>query len=212
MDDALADAVEALRAGLGYAIEVTGRQVCLVEPVKGDPGNAVLRALGLMEGASPVGAAARGAPGVAAGVWRSPDLYLVRWTKGRRWVVGYRLATGSRPNQYVRTEGRIPSRFETGNWYEAVPDEVDEAFLEADLLLDDPPFPIPAAPPPPAPAVRPASRPRTAGPARTPRAAKARTVTAPRGKPDLSRVCPSCRMHKAPGQFVAGSDLCVDCR
>lgn len=210
----MADAAESLRSGYGLSVDVEGRRLRLVQPVKGDPGSAVLRALGLVEEVSPVGAAAHGPTGVAAGVWRNPELYLVRWTKGRRWVVGYNLGGGSLPNHYVRTEGKIPTRFETGNWYGEVPDTVDEVFLEADLMLEDPPFPVPPPPPPPAVTVRPptarATRP---APARPPRADKARTgVTAARAKPDLSRVCPSCRMHKAPGQFVAGSELCVDCR
>ncbi|MGI8808821.1 MAG: hypothetical protein ACR2KK_13470 [Acidimicrobiales bacterium] len=211
----MADAIETLRSAHKLSIDIEGRRIRLVDPVRGDPGSAVLRTLGLVEEASPVGAAAYGPTGVAAGVWRSPELYLVRWTKGKRWVVGYRLGAGSRPNHYFRTEGRIPTRFETGNWYGDVPEEVDEAFLEGDLMLEDPPFPLPAVPPPPPPApVRPpaAARQNRTAPARTPRAAKPRAVNAPRSKPDLTRVCPSCRMHKAPGQFVAGSDLCVDCR
>ena len=210
----MADAVEALRSGHGLAVAIAGRRISLVNPVKGDPGSAVLRTLGLVEEASPVGAAAHGATGVAAGVWLNPELYLVRWTKGRRWVVGYRLGAGSRPNHYFRTEGRIPTRFETGNWYGDVPEEVDDAFLEADLMLEDPPFPIPAPPPPPVAPSRPAKAarpPRTATP-RPPKAAKPKAVAPPRTRTDVTRLCPSCRMHKAPGQFVAGSDLCVDCR
>lgn len=207
----MADAAESLRSGYGFSVDVEGRRISLVEPVKGDPGSAVLRTLGLVEEVSPVGAAAHGPIGVAAGVWRKPELYLVRWTKGKRWVVGYNLGSGSLPNHYVRTEGKIPTRFETGNWYADVPEAVDEVFLEGDLMLEDPPFPLP--PPPPLATVRPpAARAKQPAPARPPRAPKPRTVTAPRGKPDLSRVCPSCRMHKAPGQFVAGSELCVDCR
>lgn len=209
----MAEAAGTLRNGHGFVIDVEGRRIRLVEPVRGDPGHAVLRTLGLVEDLSPVGAAAHGPSGVAAGVWRNPDLYLVRWTKGRRWVVGYRLGGGSRPNQYVRTEGRIPTRFETGNWYGPVPDEVDEAFLDADLMLDDPPFPIPAAPPPPAAPIRASTeKAKRAAPARAPRTARAKPVTAARSKPEPTRVCPSCRMHKVPSQFVAGTDLCVDCR
>jgi len=151
VDEAMAEAAEELRSGHGFVVDVEGRRIRLVEPVRGDPGSAVLRTLGLVEALSPVGAAAHGPAGVAVGVWRNPELYLVRWTKGKRWVVGYRLAGGSRPNHYVRTEGRIPTRFETGHWYGAVPEEVDEAFLDADLLLDDPPFPLPKVPPPPPP-------------------------------------------------------------
>ena len=206
----MAEAIDTLRGGHGYVVNVDGRSIHLVEPVRGDPGNAVLRALGLVEGVTPVGAAAFGPTGVAVGVWRNPDLYLARWTKGRRWVVAYRLAGGSSPNHYVRTEGRIPTRFETGTWYGAVPSEVDEAFLEADLLLDDPPFPVPAAPPPPpAPAARAPRQSKPAAPRRerTP----AHKTAAPRRSEDI-RLCPSCRMHKRPSQFVTGSDLCVDCR
>jgi len=209
----MADAAETLRSGHGFVVDVDGRRIRLVEPVKGDPGNAVLRTLGIVEELSPVGAAAHGPTGVAAGVWRNPELYLVRWTKGRRWVAGYRLGGGSGPNQYVRTEGRIPTRFETGNWYGAVPEEIDEAFLEADLMLEDPPFPLPTQPPPPPAPVRPATaRAGRAAPARTPRVAAAKKPVTPKARPDASRLCPSCRMHKAPGQFVAVSDLCVDCR
>lgn len=207
----MADAAETLRSGHGFVVDIEGRRIRLLEPVKGDPGNAVLRTLGIVEEVSPVGAAARGAAGVAAGVWRNPDLYLVRWTNGRRWVSGYRLGGGSGPNHYVRTEGRIPTRFETGNWYGAVPDEIDEAFLEADLMLEDPPFPLPVEPPPP-PARATAVRPKPAGPPRAPRVAAPKKPVAAKSKPGTSRVCPSCRMHKVPGQFVAGSDLCVDCR
>ena len=186
----MAEALDALRGSHGDTVRVEGRGIRLTEPVKGDPGNAVLRALGALEEISPVGAAAHGPAGVAVGVWRNPELYLARWTKGRRWVVAYHLGGGSLPNHYVRTEGRIPTRFETGSWYGAVPAEVDEAFLDADLLLDDPPFPVPAAPRPPKPAKQPAPRTRT----------------------DVTRLCPSCSMHKRPVQFVEGSDLCVDCR
>lgn len=208
----MADAVETLRSHK-VAVDIEGRRISLVEPVKGDPGSAVLRTLGLVEEASPVGAAAYGPTGVAAGVWRNPELYLVRWTKGRRWVVGYRLGAGSRPNHYFRTEGRIPTRFEMGNWYQDVPEEVDDAFLEGDLMLADPPFPLPAEPPPVVAPARPATaRITRTAPARTPRATKPKAVTAPKSKPDLTRVCPTCRMHKAPGQFVPGSELCVDCR
>lgn len=204
----MADAAETLR-GHRLAVDVEGRRIRLVEPARGDPGGAVLRALGLVEGVAPVGAAAHGPTGVAAGVWCDPELYLVRWTRGRRWVVGYRLGD-SRPNHYVRTEGRIPTRFETGNWYGAVPAEVDEAFLSGDLLLDEPPFPLPVEPSPP-PVVK-AVRPARAAPARKARATGPTAPGGPRARPVTTRLCPSCRMHKAPGQFVEGSELCVDCR
>lgn len=203
MDPTLADAVEWLRRQRRVAITVEDRTIRLVEPVSGDPGSAVLRLLGDAQAASPVGAAAWAGPArVAAGVWRSPDLYLSRWTGGKRWVVGYQLTDGARPNDYVRMEGRIPSRLETGNWYGDVPEAVEEAFLEAGLLLEDPPFEVTrpvatmcrAAPP------RPPPR-----PARPPSLSRAKAGVA-------TRLCPECRMSKVAGQFVAGSDRCVDCR
>ena len=216
----LAAAAETVRSEQGTAVEVRDRTICLVDPVKGDLGNAILRVLALVEAESPVGAAARGPNGVAAGVWRDPELYLTRWTKGKRWVVGYRLTGGSDPRHYVRTEGRIPTRLETGNWYGSVPDEVAEAFFDAGILLDDPPFPVPrpVAPPPPPPP--PASRPRKASASAKPAAAAGagrtrrppKVAPAPKRRAQEPRVCPSCRMHKVPAQFVPGSDLCVDCR
>lgn len=218
MDPDIADAADLLRHERNLVFEVEDRTIRLVEPVTGDPGSAVLRVLGTTQGASPVGVASHGPGRVAVGVWRSPDLYLARWTNGKRWVVGYRLPGGAKPSDYVRMEGRIPTRMEIDNWYAAVPAEVDEAFLDAGVLLDDPPFPVP--PPPPPPRAADAGATGRAGPgrggARTPRAArppKPRAAPAPRPEPaPTTRVCPSCRMLKAVGQFVAGSDLCVDCR
>lgn len=207
MDPALADAVERMRRERQVAVTVEDRTIRLVEPVRGDPGSAVLRVLGLAQAASPVGAGAWAGPDrVAAGVWRSPDLYLARWTGGTRWVVGYRLADGARPNDYVRTEGRIPTRLETGNWYGDVPGPVHEAFFDTGLLLEEPPFEVsrpgarrPGAPPRP-----------NATPSRPPRQ---RMPAAPsRRRPPAAMLCPQCRMHKAAGQFVAGDDRCVDCR
>lgn len=213
MDEAISDAIEGLRYEHGFDFEVEDRTVVLGEQVKGDPGNAVLRVLGAAENAAPVGAAARGPNGVAAGVWRRPELYLARWTQGRRWVVGYRLTGGSSPRHHVRTEGRIPSHFEIGTWHGDVPDEVTESFLEAGLLLDDPPFPVPPAPAPPPPPASPPPRPGRAATKRAPAAPRPARPPAPaRPRPETTRVCPACRMHKAPGQFTAGSEHCVDCR
>jgi hypothetical protein len=207
MDPVLADAVEQLRSQRRLAVAVEDRTIRLLEPVTGDPGSAVLRLLGLAQAASPVGAAATAGPHrVAAGVWRSPDLYLARWTGGKRWVVGYRLIDGARPNDYVRMEGRIPSRLETGNWYDDEPEAVQEAFLDAGLLLEEPPFEV----------ARPAARPSGQGspPAAPPRTAPRPSRPSPAAvrRPAATRLCPECRMNKVPGQFVAGSDLCVDCR
>lgn len=218
MDDELADAVESLRREHRLALDVEERTITLAEPAKGDPGHAVLRVLGVAERASPVGAAAYGAAGVAAGVWSSPDLYLARWTKGRRWVVGYRLTGGSTPNHYVRTEGRIPTRMETGNWYTSVPDDVQKAFADAGLSLDDRPFAgvdVPGAdlpPPPPPKTPRAARAPRQPSAPRAPRPSKPPRPVAPRARVESTRLCPSCQMQKVASQFVPGSDLCVDCR
>ena len=208
MDPALADAVELVRRERRVAVAVEDRTIRLVEPVAGDPGSAVLRLLGLAQAASPVGAAVHAGPQrVAAGVWHDPDLYLARWTGGRRWVVGYRVSGGARPNDYVRMEGRIPTRLETGNWYADVPEAVQEAFLDAGLLLDEPPFEV----------VRPpALAPRAAAPPPAPRTSRRSRPTPPsapsRPRAVATRLCPECRMYKAAGQFVAGSDRCVDCR
>ncbi len=219
VDAALADAVERFRHERRIPFEVEDRTIRLLGPVNGDPGSAVLRVLGTVQDASPVGAASHGAGRVAVGVWRAPELYLARWTHGKRWVVGYRLPAGARPSDYVRMEGRIPTRLETDNWYGPVPAAVDDAFIEAGLLLDDPPFPIPAAPPPPPPPPPAAARAAATTTPRVPRAPRAaspraaRAVPARRPEPaPTTRLCPSCRMLKSVGQFVPGSDLCVDCR
>ncbi len=204
MDADIADAVELLRAERKIAFEVEDRSIRLLDPVS-DPGSAVLRVLGTAQAASPIGAASHGPGKLAVGVWRAPDLFLARWTNGKRWVVGYSLPGGAKPNDYVRMEGRIPTRLETDNWYGPVPATVDEAFLDAGLLLDDPPFPVP---PPPPRAAEPTPRPRAAPRVPKPRAAPARK---PEPAP-TARICPSCRMVKSLGQFVPGSELCVDCR
>ncbi len=223
MDERIAEAADLLRYDHATKVDVDDRTLVVTEPVKGDPGLTVLRVLGVAQAASPVGAAARGPNGVAAGVWRNPEVYVARWPSGRLWVSGYRLTGTSRLSDYVGAEGRVPTRFETGNWYGRVPDEVNDAFLEAGILLEDPQFPVPAPP-------APASRPRAGGTTRpanqpsarpTPAAPRPRT-TSPRPsrpanvpKPSAARptrLCPSCRMHKVVSQFVPGSELCVDCR
>jgi len=209
----IADAVEQLREEWKIPFEVEERSIRLTDPVAGDPGSAVLRVLGTAQSASPVGAASHSPGKLAVGVWRNPDLYLARWTSGKRWVVGYRLPGGAKPNDYVRMEGRIPTRLETDNWYGPVPADVDEAFLDTGMLLDDPPFPVP---PPPLRAPEPAPRGPAARASRvqgTARVAKPRAAPAPRTEPaPTTRLCPSCRMVKSLSQFVAGSELCVDCR
>ncbi len=209
----ITDAVDLLRQEWNVAFEVEDRSIRLMEPVAGEPGSAVLRVLGTTQAASPIGAASHAPGKLAVGVWKSPDLFLARWTNGKRWVVGYRLPGGTKPNDYVRIEGRIPTRLETDNWYGAVPAEVEEAFLDTGLLLDDPPFPVPPAPPSlPGPTPRLSTR-GAAGAPRAPRVSKPRAAPAPKPAPaPTTRVCASCGMRKSLSQFVAGSDLCVDCR
>lgn len=225
-DDPLTDAV-GLLADRGLAVEVAGRTIRLTEPVQGDAGAAALRHLGLMEAASPVGIATHGETQVAAAVWQAPRAYVARWSRNR-WIVGYRLAGGSRLNDYLRSEGRIPGHLETGHWYETVPEEVSSAFAEVGLSLEVPPFPVPPQPPAekrPARAGRSTSRtepggraPRPAarqGPPRAPaprRAAAPKAPPAPKPPPPTSQVCSGCHMRRSLTQFEAGSDLCNDCR
>ena len=211
MESDIADAVAQLRQERKIAIEVEDRTIRLIEPVSGDPGSAVLRVLATAQAASPVAVASHAPGRLAVGVWRAPHLYLARWTNGKRWVVGYRLPSDAKPNDYVRMEGRIPTRLETDNWYGPVPAEVDEAFLDAGLMLDDPPFPVPPPPPrPPAPEPRRRAAPAGPRPAREPRT---RAAPAPKPAPaPTTRVCAACGLRKSLMQFVAGSDLCVDCR
>ena len=208
----------------GLALEITSRTFRLVDPVRGDAGAAALRLLGMVQAAAPVAIATHGATQVAAAVWTPPRLFVARWGRNR-WVVGYRLAGGSRPNDYVRTEGRIPGHLETGNWYESVPDDVAEAFAGVGLTLASPPFPVPAQPEPEAP---PTSRRSTAGGSggrvfsaekASPARPAPRKVSVPKPPPapkppppPTSRVCPGCNMRRTLTQFAPGSDLCVDCR
>lgn len=207
----------------GLALEITGRTFRLVDPVRGDAGSAALRLLGMIQAAAPVAIATHGATQVAAAVWAPPRLYVVRWSRNR-WVVGYRLAGGSRPNDYVRTEGRIPGHLETGNWYESAPDEVSETFEAVGLSLASPPFPVPAQPVSEAPTT---PRRRAAGSSgrvssaekAPPARPAARRVIAPKPPPapklplpPTSKVCPGCNMRRTLTQFEPGSELCVDCR
>jgi hypothetical protein len=204
MDPDVADVIESLRHEHGFVVDAEARTITLEEP-QAEPGSAVLRVISLAAAVSPVAAAARGPKGVAVGLWNRPELHLARWTKGRLWVVAYRLPAGSKPGDYVRTEGRIPTHLETGSWYDSPPEVVSEAFFEAGVLLDDPPFPVPKAPPPVPPSPKAAVR-RSAAP-RAPRSAPT-----PRVKPPTVRLCATCGMQKALVQFAAGSEECIDCR
>ena len=201
----------------GLSLEITGRTFRLVDPVRGDAGAAALRLLAMVQAAAPVAIATHSSQQVAAAVWAQPRLYVVRWARNR-WVVGYRLTSGSRPNDYVRTEGRIPGHLETGHWYESVPDEVSAVFADVGLALDTPPFPVPAQPEP-----EPPPRPRrTAAGAggRVSAAEKApparpapRKVSTPKPPPapkppppPTSRLCPGCNMRRTLTQFEPGSE------
>ena len=228
--DLIADASEMLFVEHGTVARVEDRTIVLSDAVKGDPSLVVMRVLGQVQDASPAGAAAHGSGVVAIGVWRRPELYVAAWTKGRRRVVGYRLGSEAKLTMYIRTEGRIPTRMEFGNWYGDLPDEVTEAFMEVGLLVDEPPFPIPVPPPAPAsPATASGggagrragsgtgdgsrSGRTVAGPRSEPRARAPRTPPAPRPAPaPTTRLCPHCGLRKALAQFVAGSELCIDCR
>ena len=224
MSDALTEALELLVEERGVAARIVERTILVGDPVNGDPRLAALRVLGVALGASPVGAATYGADGVGAGAWRTPELYLVGWTHSNRWLTRYRLTGGATPNDYVRAEGRIPSHLETGNWYQDVPDEANEAFAEVGLSLEDPPFPLPP-PPTPAPTARPAPAPRASRAPAAPRPSAApatpRRAAPPKPPPvvrvktseDLAtRLCAGCNMRKVATQFEPGGDLCVDCR
>jgi hypothetical protein len=219
--DPFAEAVARL-ADEGLALEISGRTFRIVDPVRGDAGAAALRLLGTVQAAAPVAIATHGATQVAAAVWAPPHLYVVRWARNR-WVVGYRLAGGSRPNDYVRSEGRIPGHLETGNWYESVPDEISDTFEGVGLSLASAPFPVPAQPepePPPTPRRTAASGGRVSAAEKAPPARPAtRKVSTPKAPPPpkpppppTSRVCPGCNMRRTLTQFEPGSDLCVDCR
>jgi hypothetical protein len=220
--DPFAEAVSRL-SDEGLALEISGRTVRIVDPVRGDAGSAALRLLGMVQAAAPVAIATHGSTQVAAAVWAPPRLYVVRWSRNR-WVVGYRLAGGSRPNDYVRSEGRIPGHLEMGHWYESVPDEISETFTGVGLTLASPPFPVPAQPepePPPTPRRTTASGGRVSAAEKAPPARPMpHRVSAPRKPPPApkppppptSRVCPGCNMRRTLTQFEPGSDLCIDCR
>ncbi|HEY0399233.1 MAG TPA: hypothetical protein VGF00_12640 [Acidimicrobiia bacterium] len=218
--DPFAEAVTRL-SDEGLALEITGRTFRLVDPVRGDAGAAALRLLGMVQAAAPVAIATHGPTQVAAAVWAPPHLYVVRWARNR-WVVGYRLAAGSRPNDHVRSEGRIPGHLETGHWYETVPDEVSETFDAVGLSLASAPFPVPAQPVSEAPVSPRRSASGSSGRASAEKAPPARPAPrriapkpAPAAKappPPTSKVCPGCNMRRTLTQFAPGSDLCVDCR
>jgi hypothetical protein len=205
----------------GLALEISGRTFRLVDPIRGDAGAAALRLLGMVQGAAPLAIATHAATQVAAALWSPPHLYVARWARNR-WVVGYRLAGGSRPNDYVRTEGKIPGHLEVGHWYESIPDEVAATFAAVGLSLASAPFPVPAQPEPPAPpaprrtAASSSGRVSAAEKAPPPRPAPRKVSKPPPAPkpppPPTSRVCPGCNMRRTLTQFDPGSELCIDCR
>ena len=222
--DPFAEAVGRL-SDEGVSLEISGRTFRLVDPVRGDAGAAALRYLGMVQGAAPVGIATHSGIQVAAAVWAPPRLFVARWSRNR-WIVGYRLTPGSRPNDYVRSEGRIPGHFETGNWYDSVPDEVADIFDAVGLPLVSAPFPVPVQPlpEPPPPPRRGAASGGSGGrgssaekappgrPAPRKPAAPKPPPAPPPPPPPTSKVCPGCNMRRTLTQFAPGSDLCVDCR
>lgn len=208
--EAIAETLAQLVYERGKAAELEGRTIRLTDPVGGDPGAAMLGILGSAQDDPPVGAAAHGPGAVVMGVWHPPHLYVARWSNVTRWVIGYRLPASARPDRYIRAEGRIPSHLEHGRWADVVPDEVVEAFADVGLSFDEPPFPPPPRPAPKAAPAQPARKASSSGPSRT--RAAARPKPAPRTPKPTVRLCPACHMQKALPQFVAGSDLCNDCR
>ena len=214
--DLIAAAVEELAIEHGLAATVEDRLILLRDPVTGSLHLAVLQALGYAADAAPVGAASYGPAGVAAGAWLAPELYIVRWTGGSRWVSAYRFGNRARPDTYLRDDTGIPSHLQKGNWYGDVPDEVTEVFFSVGILLDEPPFPVPEPPPRP-PAPEPAAKRASTGSSssaspRTPRAPRSKAPPALRKVAPATRTCMSCFQQKHPDQFVEGSDLCIDCR
>jgi hypothetical protein len=214
--DPLQAALEELAAEHGIKATIHDRVIRLTEEVSGSPHHLCLEALGVAAAATPVAATAHGPAGAVAAVWSAPDLYIARWTPGNRWVAAYRFPPRGKPDDYLREESGIPSRFGKGNWYKDVPEEVEEAFLTVGLLLDEPPFPV--ADPPPRAIAEPVAK-RTSARSTTPRAPAApraprKRAAAPvkKAAPPSTRTCPMCNLQKHVSQFIPDSDYCVDCR
>jgi hypothetical protein len=215
--DPLQAALEELAAEHAIKATIHDRVIRLTDPVTGSPHHLCLEALGVAAAASPVAATAHGPAGAVAAVWSAPDLYIARWTPGNRWVAGYRFPARGKPDDYLREESGIPSRFGRGSWYKDVPEEVEEAFLTVGLLLDEPPFPVAAPPPRPAPAPaaprRASTRASSAASPAAPRAPRKRAAApVKKAAPPSTRTCPMCNLQKHVSQFIAESEYCVDCR
>jgi hypothetical protein len=215
--DPLQAAIEELAGEHAIKATIHDRVIRLTDEVSGSPHHLCLEALGVAAAATPVAATAHGPAGAVAAVWSAPDLYIARWTPGNRWVAAYRFPPRGKPDDYLREESGIPSRFGKGNWYKDVPEEVEEAFLTVGLLLDEPPFPV-ADPPPPRPIAEPVAK-RASSRSTTPRAPAApraprKRAAAPvkKAAPPTTRTCPMCNLQKHLSQFIPDSDYCVDCR
>ena len=132
-------AAEVLGVELGLDVEVEGNLITITTILATDPSKMALRVIGLASAAPAVGVIARNETTTAAAAWRKPDLVVVHRTpKGRR--VTHSKVTGTlSPADHLKSEGRIPTRFEMDNWYGAVPvpAHVEDVLLEADVLLDD---------------------------------------------------------------------------
>lgn len=132
-------AAETLEVEHGLEAQVDGNRITITTELTSDPAKLALRAIGLASAAPAVGVVARNATTTAAAAWRKPDLVVVyRTPKGRR-VTHSKLTGTLSPADHLHSEGRIPTRFEKGNWYDSnpVPAEVEEVLLEADLLLEE---------------------------------------------------------------------------
>jgi hypothetical protein len=215
--DAVDLAIDQLAEELGIVARLEDRVLRLTTPVPGSPHLAILQALGWAAKAAPIGGVAHGPNGVAAAVWLGPELYIARWTGKSRWVSAFKFSARARADEYLREESGIPSHLNRGSWYGDVPDEVAEAFFTVGLLLDEAPFPVPQPPePPPAPAKPARSSTRAPAAPREPRAPRAprkrAEPAAPKRVAPATRTCAMCNLQKHPGQFIEGSDLCVDCR
>jgi hypothetical protein len=214
------EAISQLAEETGIKARLEDRVLRLTSSVPGSPHLAILQALGYAAKAAPIGGVAHGPNGVAAAVWLGPELYIARWTGKSRWVSAFKFSARARPDEYLREEAGIPSHLGRGSWYGEVPDEVTEAFFRVGLLLDEAPFPVPQPPePPPAPVKQArASSPRAPASPRAPREPRAPRAPRPRAQPApkkpvvTMRTCALCNLQKHPGQFIEGSDLCVDCR
>jgi hypothetical protein len=133
--DLIAEATRDLVEEQGIGAEQDDRHIRLLQPC-GNAVAAALRVIGLAQDAAPVGAVAAGPKGAAALVWNDPELIVASFAGKRRRVTRFRLTGQLKPNDYARSEGRIPTALETDNWYGPIPDAIEEAFLEVGIFLE----------------------------------------------------------------------------